>query len=88
MIGSRRFHLAMFDFSDFISINGLVDIPLEGGSFTWSNNRENVSMSRLDRFLFTIEWEGCFSRIEQKRLCRLLFDHFPILLDCGHTNWG
>jgi hypothetical protein len=45
VIGSRRFHLAMFDFSDFISINGLVDIPLEGGSFTWSNNRENVYVS-------------------------------------------
>jgi hypothetical protein len=31
---------AMHAFSDFISTNGLVGIPLEGGEFTWSNNRE------------------------------------------------
>ena len=68
-LGAAGYTSSMFDFSDFISINGLVDIPMEGGSFTWFNNRDTVSMSRLDRFLFTTEWEGHYSRIGQRRLC-------------------
>uniref|UniRef100_A0A2N9FZM9 Reverse transcriptase domain-containing protein n=1 Tax=Fagus sylvatica TaxID=28930 RepID=A0A2N9FZM9_FAGSY len=31
---------AMHNFSDFISIHGLVDLPLSGGNFTWTNNKE------------------------------------------------
>ena len=49
------FSPAMAGFSEFISNLGLLDPPLEGGSFTWSNNRENPSISRIDRFLFTTE---------------------------------
>jgi hypothetical protein len=40
----------MMEFSDFIFEQGLTDLPLTGGSFTWSNN-ENPTWSRLDRFL-------------------------------------
>jgi hypothetical protein len=43
--------------SDFISSYGLVDSPLKGGQFTWSNSREEESMSRIDRFLYTVAWE-------------------------------
>ena len=32
-LGAARY-TSMFDFSDFISINDLVDIPMERGSFT------------------------------------------------------
>ena len=48
-VGSEYFSPAMYNFSDFVSVNGLVDIPLSGGNFTWSNNREVSSMSRIDR---------------------------------------
>uniref|UniRef100_A0A2N9G4U0 Reverse transcriptase domain-containing protein n=1 Tax=Fagus sylvatica TaxID=28930 RepID=A0A2N9G4U0_FAGSY len=85
---AASFSPAMVGFSDFISNLGLLDPPLEGGSFTWSNNRGNPSMSRIDRFLFTTDWDGCFSLIWQKRLCRLLSDHSPIMLDCGDGHWG
>ncbi|KAK8985756.1 hypothetical protein V6N11_021609 [Hibiscus sabdariffa] len=30
---------------------GLVDLPLKGGAFTWSNMRDSPTMVRLDRFL-------------------------------------
>jgi hypothetical protein len=85
-LGAAGYTSSMFDFSDFISINGLVDIPMERGSFTWSNNRDTISMSRLDRFLFTTEWEGHYSRIGQRRLCQLLSNHFPIVLNCGNIQ--
>ncbi len=62
---------------------GLMDIPLEGGKFTWSNNCATPAMSRIDRFLFSSEWEDRYPTVVQKRLPKLLSDHFPILLECG-----
>ncbi len=79
---------AMQDFSDFISHFGLLDIPLEGGSFTWSNNRTDVSMSRIDRFLYSTDWEDHFPAIHQKRLPRLLSNHYLIMLECGDFSRG
>uniref|UniRef100_A0A2N9J6S4 Reverse transcriptase domain-containing protein n=1 Tax=Fagus sylvatica TaxID=28930 RepID=A0A2N9J6S4_FAGSY len=38
--GVTTFTASMHDFSDFIGEFGLLDTPLEGGRFTWSNNRE------------------------------------------------
>ena len=43
----------MREFSDFISEQSLIDLPLEGGSFTWSNLQEVESKARLDSFLLT-----------------------------------
>ncbi len=87
-LGTAAFAPAMYGFSDFISTHGLVDPPLEGGTFTWSNNGVSASMSRIDRFLFTTDWEGRFSIIQQKRLCRILSDHSPFMLVCGNGQWG
>ena len=85
---STSFTQAMFDFSDFISSQGLIDTPLLGGKFTWSNGRSIDARSRLDRFLFTADWEDYFGLISQKRLVRLGSDHFPILLVCGSPHQG
>ena len=52
---STSFTTAMWEFSSFISEQGLIDISLQGGSFTWSNSREVVSKARLDRFLFSAD---------------------------------
>jgi hypothetical protein len=82
-MGEAHFTLAMHDFSEFIFSFGLMDIPLEGGRYTWSNNRENAAMSRIDRFLYTGEWEDCYPTVVQRRLPRLLSDHFPIMLESG-----
>ena len=54
--GADQFTPAMNDFSEFIFSFGLRDIPLEGGRYTWSNNRENAAMSRIDRFLYSSDW--------------------------------
>ncbi len=61
---------------------------MEGGLFTWSNNRVNVAMSRIDCFLYSDNWEDLFPTIIQKRLPRLLSDHFPIILEGGDFSWG
>jgi hypothetical protein len=79
-VGPTTISHSMRDFSDFIFSMGLLDLPMEGGNFTWSNAR---SRSRLDRFLCSSSMIDHFSNIVQRRLPRLLSDHFPILLSCG-----
>jgi hypothetical protein len=37
--GVARIYLAVLEFSDFISAQGLMDILFVGDSFTWSSNR-------------------------------------------------
>ena len=67
-LGADSFSSAMLDFSDFISEHNLIDFPLEGGNFTWSNSRAVASRSRLDRFLLSSNLEEHFPNICQKRL--------------------
>ena len=40
IVGSARDKSAMWDFSYFISELNLVDLPLEGCSYMWSNNHD------------------------------------------------
>jgi endonuclease/exonuclease/phosphatase family metal-dependent hydrolase len=71
---------AMLEFSNLIFDQGLMDLPLAGGTSTSSNN---ISWSRLDRFIVSPEWEAKYPDLLQMRLLRLCSDHFPILLECG-----
>ena len=87
-LGAERFTTERHDFSEFISSFGLMDILLEGGRFTWSNNREAFAMSRIDRFLYSAGWEDCYPTITQRRSPKILSNHFPILLECGHFTRG
>jgi hypothetical protein len=80
---ATRHSPAMLEFSKFIFEQGLMDIPLVGENFTWSNNRDSLSWSRIDRFLLSPDWEAQFLDVSQRRLPRILLDHFPLLLDCG-----
>ncbi|XP_050290362.1 uncharacterized protein LOC126728608 [Quercus robur] len=86
--GSTSFTAAMREFSNFIYEQELIDIPLQRGSFTWSNTREVASKARLDRFLFSADWEDNFPSVFQQRLPRLLSNHFPIVLEGGAFQRG
>ena len=81
--GSTVYTAAMCEFFDFISEKGLIDLPLEGETFTWSNSREVESKARLDRFLFFANWEDKFPTVCQSKMSRLLSDHFLIVLEGG-----
>jgi exonuclease III len=63
--GCSNFNQSMFDFSDFINGSNLINLPLEGGMFTWSNGGENPSMSRIDRLLVSPNWEEHFPNVRQ-----------------------
>uniref|UniRef100_A0A0V0IIJ0 Putative ovule protein n=1 Tax=Solanum chacoense TaxID=4108 RepID=A0A0V0IIJ0_SOLCH len=80
-----RINKAMEDFSDFIEDMELEDPPLIGGSFTWRKGDNYDTAARLDRFLFSEEWEVSFRKIKQTIMPRVTSDHNPLLLECG--NW-
>jgi hypothetical protein len=73
--------MAMSDFSVFLHEQGLLDLPLAGGLFTWSLAQVPPKWSRIDRFLISPDWEARFPGVVQKRLPRICSDHFPLLLD-------
>ena len=54
-LGYDYFSPAMFAFSDFIDRNCLVDLPLQGASFTWFRDSIPSSMSRIDRTLVSAD---------------------------------
>jgi hypothetical protein len=80
--------LAIREFSDFISEQGLMDLSLVGGSFTWSISHDPPLWSRNDHFLVFQEMEAWFSGVMQKRLLLLHLNHFPIILDMGDVVRG
>lgn len=72
----------------FIFDQDLIDLPLVGRAFMWSNNRDPPSWSGIDRFLASFDWEAQFHEVSHMRLQSLCSDHFHILLDCGDFHKG
>ncbi|GJT14486.1 RNA-directed DNA polymerase, eukaryota, partial [Tanacetum coccineum] len=66
-------------FNNFINTTGLVDLPLEGYSYTWSHKSAS-KMSKLDRFLITEGLLTVFPSLSALCLDRHLSDHRPILM--------
>ncbi|KAK8637022.1 hypothetical protein V6N13_064452 [Hibiscus sabdariffa] len=70
----------MREFSEFIDTLNLIDPPLSGGAFTWSNFRERPALSKLDRFLFSpqvfIDWRDMVQSLLPKSISK----HNPIAI--------
>lgn len=60
----------------------LHDPHLNGGIFTWFKGASHHSVARLDRFLYSMEWEELFRSIIQQIMLRVISDHNPIILQC------
>ncbi|GJW88208.1 RNA-directed DNA polymerase, eukaryota, partial [Tanacetum coccineum] len=74
-------------FNHFISSAGLIDLPLEGYSYTWALKSAS-KMSKLDRFLIS---EGLLSKfLSLSALCldRNLSDHRPIIMRENVVDYG
>nr|GEW06321.1 RNA-directed DNA polymerase, eukaryota [Tanacetum cinerariifolium] len=75
------------EFNNFITNSGLVEIQLEGFSFTWSHPSAS-KMSKLDRFLVTEGVLSLFPHTSAICLDKNLLDHHPVLLWEVFTDYG
>ncbi|GJU48910.1 RNA-directed DNA polymerase, eukaryota [Tanacetum coccineum] len=75
------------DFNAFITDSGLIDLHLEGYSFTWSHPSAQ-KMSKLDRFMLSEGLLSMFPQISSFCLDRHLSDHRPIILREIFVDYG
>ena len=69
-LGGSGITLNMRRFDELIRELELFDPPLRNASFTWSNLQDVPICKRLDRFLFTFEWDILFPHCTQEALPR------------------
>nr|GEY94914.1 RNA-directed DNA polymerase, eukaryota [Tanacetum cinerariifolium] len=74
-------------FNNFIGSSGLIDVKMEGYSFTWSHPSAS-KMSKLDRFLISDGILSTFPSISAVCLDRHLSDHRPIILREIQADFG
>lgn len=76
------------EFQSYLDKFDLVDLPLKGGKWTWSNKREKPSFSIINQFLISSDLVLKLSGLNQKVFYRPISNHFPILLDSNGIQWG
>jgi hypothetical protein len=70
----------MLKFNEAISQLDLMEIPLHGLSFTWSNRQREPLLQRLDWFFISQEWSAFYPDNRATTLPRDISDHVPCLI--------
>ncbi|XP_026377762.1 uncharacterized protein LOC113272071 [Papaver somniferum] len=78
----------MSNFTKFIMDWNLIDLPLCGAIYTWTNGQVDPIFCRLDRFLINSRWEELFPDTIQSTKPRPVSDHTPILLITQGLRFG
>jgi len=63
-------------FNSSISHLGLIELPLKGRSYTWSNKQENPLLQQLDYF-FTTPWSLQYPNTTVLPVAKPILDHTP-----------
>ncbi|GKB05354.1 putative RNA-directed DNA polymerase, eukaryota, reverse transcriptase zinc-binding domain protein [Tanacetum coccineum] len=74
-------------FNEFINNSSLIEIPLDGFKFTWTD-KWGSKMSKLDRFLVSESFFESFPQISGVVLVKGIPDHRPILLRENVVDYG
>lgn len=72
-------------FCEFVNRNALINVPISRSLFSWSNFQEQPSLSKLDKFLVSADWDDYYSPVSVHALLRVGSDHTPILLKRGEV---
>ncbi len=73
----------IFLFNAMISDLGLVELPLKGRAFTWSNMQHSPLLEQLDWFFTSSAWTLTFPHTLVKPLARSTLDHTPCIVQIG-----
>ena len=81
-------HLDMYLFNEAISSLGLVELPLKGRHFTWSNKQPSPLLERLDWFFTSISWTLTYPNTYASLLSMEISDHVPCVITIStHIPW-
>lgn len=67
----------MITFNDFIREQQLIELPIKGRCFTWSNMQQDPLLEQLDWFFTTLNWTSQFPNTMVKTLGCPTSDHTP-----------
>ena len=73
----------MLLFNEAISNLGLVELPLKGRQYSWSNMQENPLLEKLDWFFPSAAWMTSYPDTIALPLSRPISDHLPCLIKVG-----
>jgi hypothetical protein len=57
-----------------------LELDLNGRAFTWSNEQNEPTMTRIDRFLATTEWHQLFPSADLQAIGTMTSDHCPLIM--------
>jgi hypothetical protein len=70
----------MLRFTRGLNLLEVKEMELIGQHFTWSNNKQKPTLTRIDRAFSTLEWEDLYSNPILQPLSSLTSNHYPLLL--------
>lgn len=73
-------YVEMLLFNEAISQLGLVELPLKGRRFTWTNKQESPLLERLDWFFTSSSWTLTYPNSSISTLTMETSDHTPCLI--------
>ncbi|KAK9019019.1 hypothetical protein V6N11_034061 [Hibiscus sabdariffa] len=67
---------------DFTDVSCLLELPLKGGTFTWSNQRSEYEaiLEKLDRILIFLKWSSSFPKEIRVLDATIASNHAPVFL--------
>lgn len=75
----------MFLFNEAISNLDLIELPLHGRQFTWTNKQFSPLLERLDWFFTSNSWIANFPNTLVRTLVMESSDHWPCVIEIGIT---
>jgi hypothetical protein len=72
-----------FIFNNIISHLGLIELPIKGRSYTWSNMQDVPLLEQIDWFFTSVAWTGVFPFSVVLPLARITSDHLPCRVHIG-----
>lgn len=70
-------------FNDIIGHLGLIELPLKGRAFTWSNMQQDPLLEQLDWFFTTVNWTTDYPNTEVLPMAKITSDHIPCKISIG-----
>lgn len=67
-------------FRRWVNYHSLIELPLIGRKYTWSNQRDDPTLVKLDRVFCNNHWEALFPDCVLQSGASFVSDHCPLIL--------